>query len=371
MTSNKDEGFSSITKKELTAIANSRPLKKLVLDLIKSVAEETIPGKIAKAGHTLMGNLKKIEDEEREGRVREFILGILECDKIFMSNDLDEVDFISIIQKLTADNESDKSRFYIRLAVGLAEGSFTRDKKIYLLNVMSSLTVFQINYARNIYIRSSTPLCGYKSCSDAVSELTENEDGMSLQALNALISCGLLLEKAGEKGDQEPRFSLNESMRTLIKLLYHHTDLLPEAIEKKSKNIYDIIIIKNITSFGNVYEEYFTSLLEGHGYSVGLVPRVGKIKGIDKVGAHVLDNFSPYYIQSISSESDSKKSIKLYLTSSDTPVVSSSTNLLAEKIIEKDLFFGGKKKSKEDLINLKKEIESFVNYIVLVIRQQK
>lgn len=58
------------------------------------------------------------------------------------------------------------------------------------MRLVSALTLHQIDYARELYIRKTIPLQGYDTEEVTERELTGRTDGMSRQALNTLLNWG-------------------------------------------------------------------------------------------------------------------------------------------------------------------------------------
>ncbi len=135
-------------------------------------------------------------------RFNRYIMGIGEiCD--------DEVDisrehFSALVKKLVLDDEDKKTEYYIRLTVSLARSSLNDDEKLFFIHILSGLTCFDIEYARKLYITTSSPIKGYKSTVLAQVSLTSQKSGMALRSLNKLITSGLVYEDRAARSKRTP-----------------------------------------------------------------------------------------------------------------------------------------------------------------------
>lgn len=76
-------------------------------------------------------------------------------------------DFLAVIHKLLQDDEDAKVWLYVHLCVALARSTLDRDTRLNYLRITSELTISQIHFARELYLRNGIPLKGYLS-TDAV-----------------------------------------------------------------------------------------------------------------------------------------------------------------------------------------------------------
>lgn len=258
-------GVLTRAKDELMAIVGD----KRVATFIKLIAEETAPGKATKAFRQGYRALIKLEHEQRQNRLADFIMGIAKDNAEIP--DIPPEDFLAVVRKLLQDDEDEKVWRYVRLCVMLARSTLDPDTRLYYLRMTSELTVSQINFARELYLRNGIPLKGYRSTDAAQSELTSAENGMTLRALSTLSNWGLLRAINGLDG--RVSYALTPDMQQLMELLFSPQDLTAEAIGRKAKDTPDVIIVNHIKSVNDLLLTHFRQTLEKKGLSVEVVER--------------------------------------------------------------------------------------------------
>lgn len=286
--------------KELAHIGNDSGLRAL-LAMLAEEGIKSVPGigKAWEVSRKIYEGLANIETQERYGRVREYLLGLSNYSRLQMDGDLSSSDLLAILRRLQEDDEATKTRFYVRLTVRLAESELNANQRMHFLRLISTLTLHQIHYARELFIRKTFQLRGYDSVEMSVSILTERKDGMSRQALNTLLVWGLLNEAEeapGWKKKGSAGYNLTDEFQLLIDFLFHESDLLPTAINEQASEIYGVILVRHLTSADNLFETYLREKLEAQGIRTGLVERVGNVEGKAVVGAHRRDAWAPLYL---------------------------------------------------------------------------
>ncbi|EDR4482581.1 hypothetical protein AGB91_004638 [Salmonella enterica subsp. enterica] len=212
---------------------------------------------------TLFSEINATTCRERFNR---YIMGIGEiCD--------DEVDisrehFSALVKKLVLDDEDKKTEYYIRLTVSLARSSLNDDEKLFFIHILSGLTCFDIEYARKLYITTSSPIKGYKSTVLAQVSLTSQKSGMALRSLNKLITSGLVYEDRAGEIQANPMFKLTDELERLLGFIFHKDDLEPEALSIEPKEEYDVIIIESSEIYSGAYPNSIYRSLKAAGIKV-------------------------------------------------------------------------------------------------------
>lgn len=275
-------GVLTKARDELRAIKGD----KRVTTLIKAIAEETALGKATKAFRQSYKALTEIENEQRQNRLEDFILGMA---KVFP--ELPEIppeDFLAVVRKLLQDDEDAKVWFYVHLCVTLARSTLDRDTRLYYLRMASELTVSQIHFARELYLRNGIPLKGYLSTDAAQSELTSAENGMTLRALSTLSNWGLLRAISGLDGGVS--YVLTPDMKQLMELLFSPLGLTAEEIGKEAKDTPDVIIIDYIKSVKGLFLTHLRQTLENSGLSVEVVEQNSNFREMKSARCYITNN---------------------------------------------------------------------------------
>lgn len=270
-------------KDELMAIKED----KRVTMLIKALAEETALGKATKALRQSYKALVEIENEQRQKRLKVFILGMAQDFPDLP--DIPKEDFLAVVRKLLQDDEDAKVWLYVHLCVTLARSTLDPDTRLYYLRMTSELTVSQINFARELYLRNGIPLKGYRSTDAAQSELTSAENGMTLRALSTLSNWGLLRAINGLDG--RVSYNLTPDMQQLMELLFSPQDLTAEAIGLEAKDTPDVIIVNHIKSVNDLLLTHFRQTLEKKGLSVEVVEKNDNFREMMHARCYITNNF--------------------------------------------------------------------------------
>ncbi|WP_447864769.1 hypothetical protein [Kluyvera sichuanensis] len=276
-------GVLAKARDELRAIKGD----KRVTTLIKAIAEETALGKATKAFRQSYKALTEIENEQRQNRLEDFILGMAQ-----VFPELPEIppeDFLAVVRKLLQDDEDAKVWLYVHLCVTLARSALDRDTRLYYLRMTSELTVSQIHFARELYLRYAIPLKGYLSTNAAQGELTSAENGMTLRALSTLSNWGLL--RARNVLDGGVSYELTPDMKQLMELLFSPQDLTAEEIGKEAKDTPDVIIVNHIKSVNDLLLTYFRQTLEKKGLSVEVVERNDNFRETMQARCYITNHF--------------------------------------------------------------------------------
>lgn len=275
-------GFVARAKDELGAMMRD----KRVATLIKLIAEETALGKATKALRQGYRALIEIENEQRQNRLEDFILGMAQ--EFPELPEIPPEDFLAVVRKLLQDDEDEKVWLYVHLCVTLAKSTLDRDTRLYYLRMTSELTVSQIHFARELYLRNSIPLKGYRSTEAAQSELTSAENGMTLRVLSTLSNWGLLRAINGLDGAVS--YALTPDMKQLMELLFSTQNLTAEEIGKEEKDTPDVIIINYIKSVKDLFLTHLRQTLEKSGLSVEVVERNSNFREMKSARCYITNN---------------------------------------------------------------------------------
>ncbi|ELS1594123.1 hypothetical protein R4918_003665 [Salmonella enterica] len=237
-----------------------------------------VVGPVIDAAKELSQGLIDRENRERQRRLQDYVLGVVRDEQYNDTVEFREEDVIPVIRKLAADDETAKTEYYTRLTVSLGRTPLSvmpDDLRYHFIRLVSSLTCYQIAFARELKIRKTVPVRGTASFEEAELALTGLDSGMAMQAVRALQNAGLLKEKTYLPREQKPEGILYETpsdFTTLMGLLFHPSDFEPETVDLQRKEISDIIIVGKIGFIDNLYVTYLPAPLylqtgiEGEGY---------------------------------------------------------------------------------------------------------
>lgn len=273
------------------------------------LALKSVPG--GEAVIELTQVLTNRENSERQRRLQCYVLGVVQDEQYSDTVELLEQDVIPVIRKLAADDEAAKTEYYIRLTVALGRtpvNTMPADLRYHYIRLVSSLTCYQIEFARQLKIRQTVPVCGTVSFEEAELMLTGQESGMALQAVRTLQNAGLLKErpqKATWKGSPPTLYDTTSDFDTLMKLLFHPGDFEPETVGLQRKDVSDIILVGTPRFIDNLYETYLPEALSRADLAVRIVEKNEK---------HLTTHWAPLYLHTGLYNEGSKEFIKLYLT---------------------------------------------------------
>ncbi|QJT82324.1 hypothetical protein [Kosakonia sp. MUSA4] len=256
------------------ATGNSRALRALCREMgVEALKQAPVVGTIFESGVKLIRLLADVEQEACQERIEQYIQGILKATRGEMDDDLTRMrnNMLAIMRKMLQDDDATKTRFYVRLTVSLAESELDHDTRLHFIRMVSALTHYQIRYAREFVLRTTKHLCGYVSQEEAELALTTRDDGQSLQALNTLISWGLLktVRETPVAGPPPPsRFESTADMETLLRFMYDEDDMLPENIDCTAKTHVDVLITPDLCAMNHLYATFLPKLLEEKGLTV-------------------------------------------------------------------------------------------------------
>ena len=275
--------------------------------------------------------LAKREINERQRRLQSFVMGVVMDEQYNETVELREQDVIPVIRKLAGDDEAAKTEYYIRLTVALGRtplSTMPDDLRYHFIRLVSSLTCFQIEFARELKIRKSVPVRGSFTLEEAELELTGQDSSMVMQAVRSLQNAGLLKEKArdvnvtwsGLEGLTGPLYDTTTDFEILIGLLFHPDDFEPETVGLNRKVLSDIIIVGQPTFIDNLYATYLPEALRKKGVKVEIV---------DNSEWHRSTHWAHLYLHAVLHNENDREFIKLHLTrEGNNPTSKKTENLL-------------------------------------------
>lgn len=262
---------------------NMNEKKDIITNAVKSAGKITITRAtkyIPGVANTIDGfrEFKSLISESQsklhELKLKEYLLGINECpDGITIESE----DFSHIIRQMAKDDEVSKTKFYSNLTISLSKQKDTmgRDERAFYINTLGTLTRYEIEFARQFLIYSSFDLYGYKNREEQMSELTSGNDGILLKTLNKLIYSGLVfdiksLKVPGLSGSAGVNYRKTEQLDKFIGYIYGNIFINPEAIHKKEKDTFDVVIIKDTIGTDTSFDKYIVNGLRNKGYDLSI-----------------------------------------------------------------------------------------------------
>lgn len=358
---------------ELASIRHDGNLVSLLRLLAEEIIKNTpVIGKPWEVSSKVLKRLDDIEKNEQAERINHYILGLSKLSREQMDGDLGSADLLAILRRLLEDDEAGKTRFYVRLTVSLAESKLDAGQRIHFVRLVSALTLHQIDYARELYIRKTIPLQGYDTEEVTERELTGRTDGMSRQALNTLLNWGLLTERENKltwDKKESSSYRLNEDFRLLVAFLFDERDRQPVNINKQPKKTYDVILVRNLPSVNNLYELYIKEKLEAQGIQTGIVERTEIVEEQVIVGAHMLDTWAPYYLHTqilriSSNQLNDKEYTQVVITRNGSEPLPNNELTVRAFRIDKHIFRGTGKNEAKAATKLQPELDSIIKFIL-------
>lgn len=333
------------------------PISKLFRELAVESAK-SIPaiGGMVSATEKLCRGLAAIEQEERENRMKAYVTGVARD----YNEDIEfrEEDVLSVMHKLGADDEASKTEFYIRLTINLGRTGIDilpLSQRYHFIRMISELTHYQIHFARELQIRKTVPICGFVSFDEAELKLTQQDNGMILQAVSTLKNWGLITdiqERPRAKPIEYQLYSLKRDFKILIDLLFHREDLIPEAVGLSPKKNVDIIIASPYGSVDNFYEQYITNILNSKGFTVETESAKSN---------HLHEKIARVYLHTALLTDNYKEYIQVYVSKSG---ISSEEETLRKFKIEKEVYTRNRNNSSYLKANLREKLDLVIETVL-------
>lgn len=352
---------------ETRAITGSPAARKWVSNtLLAAIKKIPVAGDIVDIGQVIVNGLIEMEHEERRHRLEEFALGLREL-KIGEEH-IPQEDFLAVIRKLLQDDETAKARYYSQLLIGLGRNQLDQGTRLHYLRMISDLTFFQIEYAKEFVIRRTIPLIGYQTEQHAVQELTARDDAMSRRALSTLVSWGLVKEfPAPQKWTSEKNtaYDLTPEMATLTSILFVATPLNAEMLGLQQKTFSDIIIEQNVSSAGRLYEDYLPAQLRAqHGLSVELVEQ-GREYRLNRYSTLVIQNRTLTDGSLSTANQNVQVIITQYLRIQETPKVLDKTFTISSNV------FMAIHNKQKNFAPLRQELDKVISGVLQMLQEIK
>ena len=355
---------------EIRSVTSDKPLTRLFGNLaLEAVKGVPVVGGFTDAVSALVKGIADIESQEREHRVRSYILGVAHGDLYNEKVEFREQDVIPVMRKLAADDETSKTEYYTRLTLKLGRTPLSElpsDLRYHFIRLVSSLTCYQIEFARRLKICQAIPLLGSSSSEEAELALTGQDSGMAMQAVRTLQNAGLLKEKESPgtwKGSAgKPLYDTTSDFDTLMELLFHPGDFEPEAAGLERKKVSDVIIVGARVFINDLYATYLPDALRSKGLKVIVVSNTNE---------HLLTDWAPLYLHTNILDDSHKRWIELKLTREGTrPVVNQTVNYIHCKFEER-VYGKQKTKNQQEVTYFCKEMDRVVSVILAKIIELK
>lgn len=319
-----------------------------------------VVGPVIDAAKELSQGLIDRENRERQRRLQDYVLGVVRDEQYNDTVEFREEDVIPVIRKLAADDETAKTEYYTRLTVLLGRTPLSvmpDDLRYHFIRLVSSLTCYQIAFARELKIRKTVPVRGTASFEEAELALTGLDSGMAMQAVRALQNAGLLKEKTYLPREQKPEGILYETtsdFTTLMGLLFHPSDFEPETVDLQRKEISDIIIVGKIGFIDNLYVTYLPAALKKAGLNA---------KFVESNDKHFTTDWAPLYLQTGIEGEGYDRRIKLYLTRESLPPWKSKADNYLSCSFETRTYVRDKSSSKKEADYFREQMDRVVTSI--------
>ncbi|EGU0523311.1 hypothetical protein JEB46_001694 [Salmonella enterica] len=319
-----------------------------------------VVGPVIDAAKELSQGLIDRENRERQRRLQDYVLGVVRDEQYNDTVEFREEDVIPVIRKLAADDETAKTEYYPRLTVSLGRTPLSvmpDDLRYHFIRLVSSLTCYQIAFARELKIRKTVPVRGTASFEEAELALTGLDSGMAMQAVRALQNAGLLKEKTYLPREQKPEGILYETtsdFTTLMGLLFHPSDFEPETVDLQRKEISDIIIVGKIGFIDNLYVTYLPAALKKAGLNA---------KFVESNDKHFTTDWAPLYLQTGIEGEGYDRRIKLYLTRESLPPWKSKADNYLSCSFETRTYVRDKSSSKKEADYFREQMDRVVTSI--------
>ncbi len=336
--------------------ANRKFARDMVIEAIKTVP---LVGGAVSATEKFIEGIAEIERETRLARLEMYLMG-LNCN-YDEDAEFRQEDMRSIIKKLAVDDEDAKTEYYTRLTLKLGRKTLSdmpSDIRLHFIRTVSTLTRYQIEFAREMKIRKTVPIYGTVSLEEAEVLHTGQSSGMAMKAVRALQNEGLLKEaprppRAGPPA--EPLFDFTHDFNELMELLFHPADFEPEAIGFKRKDVSDIILVGSRHFIDNLYVTYLPTALHKAGINA---------KMVNSDDNHLSTEWAPLYLHTNIHDDNGTKFIKLYLTrEGKRPIVNQTVNYINCRFEER-IYGRNKSNSQREVDFFLKEMDRVVRCVV-------
>jgi len=319
-----------------------------------------VVGPVIDAAKELSQGLIDRENRERQRRLQDYVLGVVRDEQYNDSVEFREEDVIPVIRKLAADDETAKAEYYTRLTVSLGRTPLRvmpDDLRYHFIRLVSSLTCYQIAFARELKIRKTVPVRDTASFEEAELALTGLDSGMAMQAVRALQNAGLLKEKTYLPREQKTEgilYEITSDFTTLMRLLFHPSDFEPETVGLQRKEISDIIIVGKIGFIDNLYVTYLPAALKKAGLNA---------KFVESNDKHLTTDWAPLYLQTGVEGDGYDRRIKLYLTRESLPPWKSKADNYLSCSFETRTYVRDKSSSKKEADYFREQMDRVVTSI--------
>lgn len=312
--------------------------------------------------------VQDLNNNEQQRRLHDYILSVAQDAQYNPKLELREQDVIPVIRKLAADDEAAKTEYYTRLTVSLGRTPLSKmphDLRYHFIRLVSSLTCYQIAFARELKIRKTIPVRNTASFEEAELALTGQDSGMAMQAVRALQNAGLIREKTYLPREKKPEGTLYDAtsdFTTLMGLLFYPADFEPETVGLQRKEMSDIIIVGKPCFIDNLYETYLLAALKKAGLNA---------KFVESNDNHLTTDWAQLYLHTGMEEDSHVQMIRLYLTREGIPPWKSNAENYLSCRFETRTYLRDKSSSTREVEYFCKQMDQVVNSALTIMKNLK
>ncbi|MCL8572048.1 hypothetical protein NAB35_00170 [Proteus mirabilis] len=143
-----------------------------------------------------------------------------------------------IIDYVMKDTENDKLEYYINLTLNIANSRFTIKERRDVVNILKSLTVYDIQLAKRYYIYNKYELKGFKNRDEQLISLLPKDNGLSLKSTNNLLSNGLLFNNSTLN---IIKYEITDFLEDFILLIHEKESSILIGLDVCEKDRFDVI----------------------------------------------------------------------------------------------------------------------------------
>lgn len=180
----KPDTIAQRVRDELSAIGQDLKVTK-AFGRLSQLAIKAVP--YDEAALEVMQVLKERENSEQQRRLQDYVMGVAQDHQYDPCPELRDQDVIPVMRKLAADDETGKTEYYTRLTVGLGRtplSQMPKDLGYHFIRLVSSLTCYQIEFARKLKVLMTVPMRDIASIEEAELAFIGQDNGMAMQAVS-------------------------------------------------------------------------------------------------------------------------------------------------------------------------------------------
>ena len=141
----------------------------------------------------ITGEVKEVYDSLNKDKIYNFYMGLDELSEDDVN--FDKADFSYIVKRLLLDDESSKAKIYSRLAINVSNSNFSERKRFSPINLISSLTTYDIDLIIEFFIKSKFELLSCGHIPTQLRNIENTNDGYRIGSIKKLQTLGLVIEQ--------------------------------------------------------------------------------------------------------------------------------------------------------------------------------